>query len=76
MDGQLRETHRPLRKTYYWLTGQFVCDDNAEDTDQWALEHGYASIVPCMPDYTSHEAIRPLARIFQDDGAYYSNEKQ
>lgn len=54
----------PYGYPYYWLKGQFVCDDNARDTDQWALEHGYVSIVPCMPDYTCHEAIQPLSQIF------------
>lgn len=61
----------PYGYPYYWLTGRFECDDKATDTDQWALDHGYASIVPCVPDYTCQDAILPLSHIFQRKG----NEK-
>ena len=37
---------------YYWLTGRFECSDNGPGTDQWALEHGYASVVPTTTDLT------------------------
>jgi len=36
----------PYGKDYYWLTGEFVNQDSGEDTDEWALEHGYVSVVP------------------------------
>lgn len=54
----------PYGQPYYWLTGHFVCDDKEEDTDQWALDNGYGSIVPCMPDYTVKEVIQPLGQCF------------
>ena len=47
----------PNGKDYYWLTGNFVCNDKAEDTDIWALDNGYISIVPTQPDYTSFDNI-------------------
>ncbi len=50
----------PYGKDYYWLTGKFVNDDKGEDTDEWALEHNYISIVPTQYDLTAHHYIAEL----------------
>lgn len=50
----------PQGKNYYWLTGKFVNLDNGEDTDEWALENGYISLVPVQFDLTAHHAITTL----------------
>lgn len=50
----------PQGKDYYWLTGEFVNQDKGEDTDEWALENGYISIVPVQFDLTAHHAIQRL----------------
>ena len=50
----------PQGKDYYWLTGKFVNLDNGEDTDEWALENGYISIVPVQFDLTAHHCIQNL----------------
>ncbi len=50
----------PQGKDYYWLTGEFVNHDKGEDTDEWALENGYISIVPVQFDLTAHYAIQEL----------------
>jgi 5'-nucleotidase len=50
----------PFGKEYYWLAGEFECHDKAEDTDIWALENGYISIVPIQFDMTAHQAIQQL----------------
>jgi 5'-nucleotidase len=50
----------PQGKDYYWLTGEFVNQDKGEDTDEWALENGYISIVPVHFDMTAHHAIQQL----------------
>ncbi|MEO7174210.1 MAG: 5'/3'-nucleotidase SurE [Saprospiraceae bacterium] len=47
----------PRGQKYYWLKGEFVNGDPGEDTDVWALENGYASIVPSMHDLTHYPAI-------------------
>src|SRR6056297_2937932 len=47
----------PSGKDYYWLTGKFELLDKGEDTDEWALEHGYISVVPTQFDLTAHHAI-------------------
>lgn len=50
----------PQGRQYYWLTGKFVSQDKGEDTDEWALENGYISIVPVKFDLTAHHAIQKL----------------
>lgn len=50
----------PQGKDYYWLTGEFVNQDKGEDTDEWALEHGYISVVPVQFDMTAHHTIQQL----------------
>lgn len=50
----------PQGKEYYWLTGKFVNQDKGTDTDEWALENGYISIVPVQFDLTAHHVIQQL----------------
>jgi 5'-nucleotidase len=50
----------PHKRPYYWLTGVFQLDDQGEDTDVWALDHGYVSVVPVQFDMTAHHVIPVL----------------
>jgi len=50
----------PNGKEYYWLTGKFVNHDTGEDTDIYALESEYVSIVPVQFDLTAYHAIQTL----------------
>jgi len=50
----------PFGKEYYWLSGTFVCRDKGEDTDVWALDNGYVSVVPVQFDMTAHHMIQKL----------------
>ena len=50
----------PMGRDYYWLTGKFINMDHGEDTDEWALEHGYVSVVPVQFDLTAHHSIEHL----------------
>ena len=50
----------PLGRVYYWLTGTFINQDKGEDTDEWALENGYVSVVPVQFDLTAHHSIQQL----------------
>jgi len=47
----------PFGRNYYWMTGKFINMDKGEDTDQWALENDYVSVVPTMFDLTDHQRI-------------------
>ena len=48
------ERNDPNSKKYYWLTGKFVNFDKGRDTDVWALEHNYVSVVPVQFDMTNY----------------------
>jgi 5'-nucleotidase len=48
----------PRGRTYYWLTGSFVNDDQGTDTDVQALEDGYISVVPSQHDMTNYAALK------------------
>ena len=50
----------PQGRVYYWMTGTFVNEDQGTDTDQWALENGYISVVPIQFDLTAHQNIQEL----------------
>lgn len=50
----------PQGRDYYWLAGEFVNQDKGEDTDEWALENGYISVVPVQFDLTAHHAAQQL----------------
>ena len=51
------ESIDPRGEKYYWLAGKFINKDPKNDTDLWALENGYLSVVPSGHDLTRHEAI-------------------
>lgn len=53
----------PRGVPYWWLTGKFVCDNPPEESDEWALQHGYVSIVPVHPDFTCYDAIAQLQHL-------------
>jgi 5'-nucleotidase len=50
----------PSGKTYYWITGEFVNHDKGDDTDVWALDNNYVSVVPVQYDLTAHHAMAEL----------------
>ena len=50
----------PMGRDYYWLAGEFVNEDKGEDTDEWALNNGYVSVVPVQFDLTAHHYIKEL----------------
>lgn len=56
------ERKDPYGRKYYWLTGKFVNLDEGNDTDQWALENNYVSVVPTQFDLTAHNAIKEMKK--------------
>ncbi|TXC81341.1 5'/3'-nucleotidase SurE [Luteibaculum oceani] len=50
----------PSGKEYYWLTGVFEGKDKGTDTDIWALNNNYVSVVPTQFDLTAHHEISNL----------------
>ncbi|MFQ8827770.1 MAG: hypothetical protein ACLR76_10620, partial [Alistipes sp.] len=52
---------------YYWLTGYFHnTEPGAQDTDEWALDHGYVSIVPIQVDLTNYRQLERMKQ-WEDD---------
>ena len=50
----------PSGKNYYWLTGEFKNFDKGKDTDVWALEHNFVSVVPVQFDLTNYKLKKQL----------------
>lgn len=50
----------PQGRVYYWMTGKFINEETGEDTDLWALDNGYISVVPIQFDLTAYHAIQEL----------------
>jgi 5'-nucleotidase len=63
----------PRGGKYYWLTGEFVNMDKGEDTDVWALENNFVSVVPVSIDFTNYTLKKQLeeqwAKIFSNETA-------
>ena len=59
-EDRFDERTDPLGKKYYWLTGEFKDQEDAEDTDMAALKNGYVSVVPVQFDMTAHYAINQI----------------
>ncbi len=58
---KFEERKDPYGREYYWLTGEFVnFEPEATDTDEWALDQGYISIVPTQADMTAHSILKNL----------------
>ncbi|NNE29938.1 MAG: 5'/3'-nucleotidase SurE [Saprospiraceae bacterium] len=67
---KFQEAVDPRGKKYYWLTGQFENQEEADDTDIWALDNGYISVVPSMHDLTDYKALEPLKSLEKINGPY------
>lgn len=60
---ELDERIDPSGKTYYWLTGKFDnYDIGKTDTDVWAIENKYVSVVPTQFDLTAHKVIKDIEK--------------
>ena len=56
----------PRGRPYFWLTGEFVNGEpGATDTDEWALAHGYVSVVPVQADLTDYRQLKRLDGMFE-----------
>jgi len=58
----------PHGRDYFWLTGSFVnTEPDASDTDEWALAHGWVSVVPVQTDLTDYRRLAELREVFEAD---------
>lgn len=53
--------HHPRGYDYFWMTGHYTNDEPlSEDTDNWALNHGYIAITPTHIDVTDYELLHEM----------------
>jgi 5'-nucleotidase len=61
-EEKFEERVDPNGRKYFWMNGKFLNLDENEDTDDWALNNGFISIVPCSYDMTSFPVIEQLKK--------------
>jgi len=64
-EEEFEERKDPSGKPYFWLTGIFKNYDSGTDTDIWALENNYVSVVPCQFDITAHTTLNHFKSLEQ-----------
>lgn len=56
----------PHGREYFWLTGAFENHEpGAEDTDEWALGHGYVAVVPVQTDLTDYGRLAEVSSLLE-----------
>jgi 5'-nucleotidase len=63
-DEDFDERRDPAGRRYFWLTGEFVNFDKGKDTDVWALQHNFVSVVPVQFDLTNYQHKSKLEKTF------------
>ena len=62
--SEVTKCHHPRGYDYWWMVGHYRNDEpEAEDTDRWALDHGYVAITPTQIDVTAYEAMDKLKEL-------------
>lgn len=58
----VKERH-PRGYDYFWMVGCYKNDEpEQEDTDNWALSHGYVAITPTRTDVTDYDFLRQAGK--------------
>ena len=61
---EISRSHHPRGYDYFWMVGSYQNDEpQAEDTDNWALHHGYIAITPTRIDVTAYEAMQQVREL-------------
>lgn len=62
--SEVTKCHHPRGYDYWWMVGHYTNDEpQAEDTDNWALTHGYVAITPTRIDVTAYEAMEKIKKL-------------
>lgn len=62
--NELARREHPYGAPYFWLVGN--CEElepEADDTDRWALAHGYVAVTPTQLDVTATGLIDVLKAV-------------
>lgn len=66
-EKEVYKNRHPRGYDYYWMVGSYRNDEpDAEDTDQWALNHGYVAITPTTMDVTAYDFMEAMKRDVED----------
>lgn len=57
--GRITPGQDPMGRTHYWFN-VIPIEETEEDTDRWAVQHGFASITPLRLDLTDKEELRKV----------------
>ena len=56
----------PMGKRYFWLTGEFIKEDESNESDQNLLDDNYISVVPVKYDLTDYSQIDDVKRLLNE----------
>ena len=60
-NNEITTCHHPRGYDYYWMVGHYSDNEpETQETDSWALDHGYVAITPTHIDITAYEAFDVL----------------
>ena len=63
-NNEVTKCHHPRGYDYWWMVGHYTNDEpQAEDTDRWALDHGYVAITPTRIDVTAYDSFKELKKL-------------
>ena len=63
-EKELARCKHPYGEDYFWLVGNCrELEPEAEDTDRWALAHGYVAITPTQLDVTATGLVEILRTV-------------
>ncbi|MCX7768720.1 MAG: 5'/3'-nucleotidase SurE [Flavobacteriales bacterium] len=63
---EMDERIDPRGGRYFWLTGTFEVPDKGEDTDEYVLKQGFASVVPVTFDLTDYGVLHKLRQAWHE----------
>jgi len=63
-NGKMVESHDPMGRKHYWFAAIPLTEPD-ENSDRWAIDHGYVSLTPLRLSLTDDEW---LARLRQEEG--------
>jgi 5'-nucleotidase len=59
--NEVAKCHHLRGYDYWWMVGSYTNDEpDAEDTDNWALTHGYVAVTPTQIDVTAYSVLERI----------------
>lgn len=56
--NEVEKCHHPRNYDYWWMVGHYAnLEPESDDTDEWALDHGYVAITPTRIDVTAYDML-------------------